>query len=126
MSGLTDNKLSNALDALRLIQEGAGRTVELPTLGTITQDAAWCAGVAMSALASMEELDALGECYWHPGEPFTMAARLCDDGVVGDLDAGGYLCTGGAHRFGEHIKCTSPSHTAVSLAAAGGAEAERQ
>jgi hypothetical protein len=69
----------------------------------------------MSALASIDEGGgAWGECFWHPGQPYTMALRLCnDDGVVeserhGEIVA--YDCTGGAHRGGEHILCTSPAH----------------
>lgn len=78
-------------------------------------DLGWAQGAAMSALAALEELDELGECYWCPGVPFTMAMRLCnDDGwveVERDGEIRGYECTGGAHRFGEHIRCTSPAHT---------------
>lgn len=78
----------------------------------------YSAGVAMSCLASIDEDGGpWGWCFWHPTQPYTMAMRLCnDDGVVeteqhGTIDA--YDCTGGAHRFGHHIRCTSPAHEAA-------------
>jgi hypothetical protein len=97
--------------ALAMIRDEAGQS--LVGIGGI-KDQAWCAGVAMSALASVEERHALGECFWHPGEPFTMGLTLCDDkGIVrsGRFHKGtDYNCTGGAHFAGEHIRCTSPAH----------------
>lgn len=90
--------------ALQMIRdEGQGR------------DGSWCAGLAMSALASIEERGELPDCYWHPGTRFTMELALCDDdGIVrsGRLHQGtDYTCTGGAHFAGEHIRCTSPAHS---------------
>lgn len=59
-------------------------------------------------------MSVLGECFWHPGQPFTMEAPLCDtDGIVrgGQFHSGtDYPCTGGAHFAGEHIRCNSPAH----------------
>lgn len=44
-------------------------------------------------------------------DPYTMAAKLCDDdGIVRSDDFGHYPCTGHAHADGEHIRCTSPAH----------------
>ena len=61
-------------------------------------------------------LDALAARFrWpYPGDPFTMALRLCDeDGVVrkGAMHHGtDYPCTGHAHFAGEHIICSTPIH----------------
>lgn len=50
-------------------------------------------------------------------DPFTLDAQLCDDdGIVrgGAIYSGtDYTCTGHAHKFGEHIRCTSPAHGSV-------------
>lgn len=98
---LAAEKLDRAREALEIIRDNK-------------QGESWSAGFAMSALCSLEELDEAGECPWHPGEPVTMLAKLCnDDGVVERDDHGenaDYPCTGGAHRFGYHILCTSPAH----------------
>lgn len=96
--------LDATVTALRMIRENS-------------HGESWSAGVAMSCLASLDEQGGpWGACHWHPGQPYTMAMRLCnDDGVVegerhGEIVA--YDCTGGAHRYGEHIFCTSPAHEA--------------
>jgi hypothetical protein len=63
----------------------------------------------------------LGECFWHPGVPFTMGLALCDaDGIVrsGAMHHGtNYNCTGGAHYDGAHIRCTSAAHPHPTVAA---------
>lgn len=50
-------------------------------------------------------------------DPYTQEFPLCDDdGIVrrGAMHHGtDYPCTGHAHFGGEHIKCTSPAHEAV-------------
>jgi hypothetical protein len=50
----------------------------------------------------------------YPDDPFTMAARLCDeDGTVrgGPMHHGtDYPCTAHAHFAGEHIICSTPVH----------------
>lgn len=107
-------KLEAAIEALTLIRDHAGEELGGGFEGI--KDHGWCAGVAMSALASMEERNGLGDCFWHPGEPFTMGLTLCDDkGIVrsGRFHKGtDYNCTGGAHYAGEHIRCTSSAHGA--------------
>jgi hypothetical protein len=79
-----------------------------------TKGESYSAGLAMSALASIEERGELSDCFWHPGTRFTMAMQLCDDdGIVRSgrfHDGTDYPCTGGAHFAGEHIFCTSPAH----------------
>jgi hypothetical protein len=51
------------------------------------------------------------------GGSYTMEATLCgDDGIVrgGSMHHGtDYPCTGHAHKYGEHIRCTSPAHDPV-------------
>ena len=51
---------------------------------------------------------------WPADDPFTMAARLCDeDGIVrqGPMHHGtDYPCTCHAHFSGEHIICATPIH----------------
>lgn len=51
---------------------------------------------------------------WNDADPYTHAARLCDDdGIVrrGPMHHGtDYTCTGHAHYGGDHIRCTSAGH----------------
>lgn len=105
-------ELELAIDALTLIRDDAGSEIGGGIPGV--KDGSWCAGVAMGALAAIEEQRALGDCFWHPGVPFGMGLALCDDdGIVrsGRFHKGtDYACTGGAHFAGEHIRCTSPAH----------------
>lgn len=48
---------------------------------------------------------------------YTMGLKLCNDDGTVERDRHGenadYPCTGHAHRFGEHIECTSPVHRRV-------------
>jgi hypothetical protein len=97
-------KLDKATTALRMIEENE-------------HGESWSAGVAMSALASLDEV---GYPKPHPRPdlfgPYTMGMKLCDDdGIVrsGRFHKGtDYPCTGHAHFAGEHIECTSPAHAA--------------
>lgn len=94
--------------ALRLIEDGP--------VGADMAGLSWAQGVAASALSepAVQTTD-LGMCFWHPNEPFTFGIQLCgDDGIVRRLRRENYTCTGGAHRFGAHIRCTSPAHAALS------------
>lgn len=95
--------LASTTDALRLIEDG-------PADPAMNADAQWCAGVAMSALASLDEVgyprDRLAPGF--EGDPYTMGLVLCDpDGIV---RSGRYPCTGHAHFAGEHIECLSNAH----------------
>lgn len=101
------SSMDKALMALQMVRDN--------TVGE-----SWCAGVAMSALASIEEEECqvkLGDCFWCPGVPFDLGIQLCDDdGIVrkGRFHSGtDYPCTGGAHFADKHIRCTSPSHEQV-------------
>lgn len=61
----------------------------------------------------------LGDCFWHPGTPFDVGLKLCEDnGIVREGSSRfwkgtDYNCSGGAHFAGMHIRCTSPAHQAV-------------
>jgi hypothetical protein len=109
-----EQQLDKALTALRMIKAGP---VQFEEAGSCQ---GWCSGVAMSALASIEEAETLGDCFWHPGVPFDMGIQLCDDdGTVREGSSRfwqgiDYTCTGGAHWAGMHIRCTSPAHVEAS------------
>ena len=108
MSTNAFDPLENALTALKMIRDNE-------------HGESWSAGVAVSALASIEEGGYPQPCL-APGfenDPYTMGTKLCDDdGIVrrGAMHHGtDYTCTGHAHFGGEHIECLSPAHNTTPL-----------